>query len=70
MTMLVHYASKKAMKECLGKTLRYEETSLFGSEYRDNGWLTVTGRPSHSTVVKREFFARVLMKDGLIEKVE
>lgn len=69
MTMLVHYASKKAMKECVGKALRYEETSFFGPEYRDNGWLTVAGRPSHSTVVKREFFARVLMKDGLIEKV-
>lgn len=69
MTMLVHYASKKAMKEYIGEVLRYEETSAFGSEYRNNGWLTVAGRPSHSTVVKREFFARVLMKDGLIEKV-
>lgn len=69
MTMLAIYPSKKDLKAAVGQRLRYEETSMFGSEYKADGVLTVAGRPHLSSVVKREFFARVTMKDGLIVKV-
>lgn len=69
--MLVPYESKKAMKLCVGKALRYSETSMFGEEYKADGRLTVAHRPA----VERgdggkEFFANVTMKNGLIAKVE
>jgi hypothetical protein len=69
MTLLANYPTKKELKANIGKPLRYTETSMFGEEYRDNGVLTVAHRP-HMTGKGREFFARVTMKDGLIEKVE
>ena len=70
MTLCVQYPTKKALKESIGQPLRYVETSIFGNEYAADGWLTVAGRPHISPrVVKREFFARVLMQDGKIAKV-
>lgn len=60
------YPTKKALKEAVGKPLRYEETSFFGSEYKDNGTLSVVG-PSPT---KRNWFASVIMENGLIKKVE
>jgi len=68
MTLVVKYNSKKDLKQAVGQRLRYIETSMFGSEYRDTGTLTVAGRP-HITGMKREFFAQVVMKHGLIQKV-
>lgn len=66
--MILKYESKKALKESIGKPLRYTETSMFGDEYRANGTFTGCNRP-HITGYKREFFAQVTMKDGLISKV-
>lgn len=68
MTLVVRYDSKKDLKAAVGQRLKYTEVSMFGAEYRDNGTLTVAGRP-HITGMKREFFANVTMKDGLIVKV-
>ncbi len=68
MTLVVDYPSKKALKESVGKSLAYIETSMFGPEYRSDGTLTVAGRP-HITGQKREFFARVKMVDGKISSV-
>lgn len=68
MTLVVKYPSKKALKENVGKPLRYIETSLFGPEYSPNGKLTVANRP-HITGQGREFFAQVTMANGLILKV-
>jgi hypothetical protein len=68
MTMVVRYASKKLLKENVGKPLNYIETSFFGPEYKENGKLVVANRP-HITGIGREFFAEVTMKNGLIEKV-
>lgn len=68
MTMVVKYESKKALKENIGKSLKYIETSLFGNEYKADGELTVANRP-HITGLGREFFATVTMKNGLIVKV-
>ena len=70
MTLLVHYPTKQKLKDSHGAPLRYTETSMFGPEYKSDGWLTVAGRPTHSVIVKREFFARVLMAGGKIMRVE
>lgn len=71
MTMLVHYPSKKAMREAIGEPLRYTETSAFGPEFpKDgNGTVTVARRP-HLQGGGREFFARVTVEDGRIVAVE
>lgn len=69
MTLVVTYPSKKVLKEHVGKPLQYIETSMFGPEHEDNGLLTVVNRP-HITGMGREFFANVVMKDGLIERVK
>jgi hypothetical protein len=67
--LVFNYESKKALKESIGKPLRYIETSMFGPEYRDNGMLTGANRP-HITGKGREFFANVTMVDGLIKGVK
>lgn len=67
--LVFNYESKKALKESIGKPLRYIETSMFGPEYRDNGVLTGANRP-HITGKGREFFANVTMANGLIVGVK
>ena len=59
------YPTKKALKECIGKPLRYVETSMFGEEYRANGTFCVVG-PSPDV---RKWYASVTMNDGVIAKV-
>lgn len=63
------YESKKQMKDCIGQRLKYQETSVFGAEYRDNGKLTGSNRPSLTGIKGREFFAEVTMTDGVITRV-
>jgi hypothetical protein len=65
--MGANYPTKKALKEAKGQPLRYEETSLFGPEYKDNGTFTVVGPDAHRN---RKFYATVTMKDGKIESVK
>lgn len=67
--MILNYESKKALKAQVGQLLDYTETSMFGNEYVSDGVFCGCNRP-HLTGYKREFFARVTMKDNLIEKVE
>lgn len=67
--IIFNYASKKKLKENIGKPLRYIETSLFGPEYKPNGTITGANRP-HITGKGREFFAQVTMVDGLIKSVK
>jgi hypothetical protein len=69
MTMVVKYPSKKELKANVGQPLKYIETSMFGPQYKSNGHLTVANRP-HITGMGREFFAEVVMKDGLIASVK
>jgi hypothetical protein len=66
--MLALYPSKKELNAAVGQRLKYQETSLFGNEYRSNGVLTVANRP-HITGIGREFFAQVTVKDDVIVKV-
>lgn len=67
--MLLYYTSKKELKENIGKRLKYEETSLFGPEYKSDGTFCGSNRPSITGIKGREFFAEITMKNDLIEKV-
>jgi hypothetical protein len=69
MTMIVLYPTKKELKDSIGEPLKYQETSMFGNEYRSNGSFSGCNRP-HLTGFKREFFARITMADGKISRVE
>ena len=59
-----HYPSKKTLKESIGQRLKYNETSIFGVEYKQNGSFCVADYSP-----KRKWFATVYIKDGLIAKV-
>lgn len=63
--MGANYKSKKELKEAIGKPLRYEETSIFGSEYKSNGTFCVVGPSPY----QRKWYAQVTMENGLIKKV-
>jgi len=67
--MILNYESKKVLKENIGNSLNYTETSLFGEEYNPNGSFVGCNRP-HITGFKREFFAQITMKNGLIHSVK
>ena len=60
------YKNKKDLKACVGQSLRYIETSMFGPEYRENGSFCVVGPCPYSN---RKWYAQVTMKDGKIAKV-
>lgn len=60
------YATKKALKESIGKPLRYEETSMFGPEYKPDGKFCVVGPSPYN----RKWYAEVTMQNGLIAKVK
>jgi hypothetical protein len=69
-TMIIfNYSSKKELKERIGQSLDYIETSMFGPEYTPDGVLTGANRP-HITGKGREFFANVTMLNGLIKAVK
>lgn len=64
--MAAHYTTKKELKENVGKELRYEETSMFGSEYKSTGIFAVVG-PSPT---ERKWFAEIEMENDIIKKVK
>lgn len=64
--LVATYPTKKALKAAVGKPLRYQETSMFGEEYRDNGSFAVVGPGAY----QRKWYATVEMRDGLIFKVK
>ncbi len=59
------YKTKKELKESVGKPLRYNETSMFGPEYKSTGSFAVVGPSAYD----RKWFATVVMADGKIAKV-
>ena len=61
------YKTKKSLKESVGKPFQYVETSLFGEEFKPNGDNTVVGPDAYS---KRDWYATVTCKDGIIVKVK
>lgn len=64
--MAALYPTKKALKENVGKPLRFEETSMFGAEYKENGSFVVVGPSPYD----RKWYAQVTMENGLIKKVK
>ena len=67
--MLLNYGTKKELKTCVGQKLSYEETSMFGPEYKDDGVFCGAHRPAIQGY-GREFFAEITMKSGLIINVK
>jgi len=67
--LIFNYKSKKELKENIGKTLNYSETSIFGFEYKADGILVGSNRPYSTNNKGREFFAEVTIKNNLIIKV-
>ena len=67
--LIFNYASKKELKASIGRPLNYIETSLFGPEYKGDGFYTGGNRP-HITGKGREFFANVTVVNGRISKVK
>ena len=67
--MILNYESKKELKENIGKELDYTETSMFGEEYKSNGFVG-SNRPHITGIKGREFFAEVTMWDDKIMSVK
>jgi hypothetical protein len=63
--MAASYKTKKELKAAVGKRLKYEETSLFGPEYRSTGSFCVVGPSPY----ERRWYAKVEMEEDLIKKV-
>jgi hypothetical protein len=60
------YKTKAALKASVGQPLRYQETSMFGEEYRDNGTFAVVGPAPYV----RKWYAEVTMRAGVIARVK
>ena len=60
------YATKKVLKESIGKTLDYIDTSMFGNEFKGDGTYAVVGPDPYRN---RKWYAEVTIKEGLISKV-
>tara|TARA_B100001057_G_scaffold42798_1_gene38319 strand:+ start:539 stop:748 length:210 start_codon:yes stop_codon:yes gene_type:complete len=67
--LVTGYTSKKELKASVGKPLQYEETSMFGPEYKSTGSFVVAHRPLVTGLKGREFFAKVTMQDDRIAAV-
>lgn len=59
------YSTKKDLKAAVGSPLRYEETSIFGAEFKSDGKFPVVG-PSPYV---RKWYAEVTMRSGVIVRV-
>jgi hypothetical protein len=68
--LIFNYPSKKALAANIGKPLDFTETSFFGPEFKPDGVLTGSNRPSITGIKGREFFANVTMVNGLIAGVK
>ena len=67
--IILNYKSKKELRENIGKSLNYRETSMFGPEYKSDGTVVGSNRPHSTNNEGREFFAEVTLKNHIIQKV-
>ena len=67
--LLTGYKTKKDLKNSIGETLQFAETSLFGKEYVANG-IVIGARRPHLCGGGREFFASITMENDLIKSVK
>lgn len=63
--LVATYRTKKNLREAVGTTFRYEETSLFGPEYRETGRFAVVGPGAY----QRKWYAQVTVENNVIVKV-
>ncbi len=63
--LVATYKTKKSLKESKGKTLRFQETSMFGLEYRSTGKFPVVGPGAYD----RKWYAEVTVENDIITKV-
>lgn len=63
MTIQLYYKTKKELKNNIGSQLDYSETNMFKDEYKENG--IVIGCD-----VARKWFAKVTIKNNIIERVQ
>ena len=63
--MVACYKTKKDLKNSIGQTLRYEETSAFSQECSENATFPVVGPSAYV----RKWYAKISMVDGKISKV-
>lgn len=64
--LVARYQHKSDLKKSIGQRLKYQETSLFGLEYKDNGKFCVVGPEAYV----RKWFAEVTMENGYIKTVK
>jgi hypothetical protein len=60
------FLTKKGLKEAVGQSPRFVETSVFGPEYKGDGKYNVVGPHPHV----RKWYATVTIKNGLIVAVK
>ena len=65
MALVARYKFKKQLKESAGKSLRFQETSIFGNEYKSDGKFAVVGPEAY----QRNWYAEVTMANDVIKKV-
>lgn len=58
--------TKKELKTMVGQSPLFQETSIFGAEYKGDGTYCVVGPCPYT---KRKWYAEVTVKDGLVVKV-
>ena len=63
--LVAKYKYKKDLKDSIGKSLKYQETSIFGEEYKYNGRFAVVGPAAYN----RKWYGEVTIKNGLIARV-
>ena len=63
MTIQLYYKTKKELKNNIGSELDYSETNIFKDEYKPDG--VVIGCD-----VNRKFFAKITIKNNIIERVQ
>jgi len=63
MTIQLYYKTKKELKNNIGSELDYSETNIFKDEYKENG--VVIGCD-----VERKWFAKITIKNNIIERVQ
>ena len=63
MTIQLYYKTKKELKNNIGSQLDYSETNIFKDEYKENG--VVIGCD-----VERKWFAKITIKNNIIERVQ
>ncbi len=63
--LIAPYPTKKALRESKGKYLRYQETSIFGPEFKPDGENVVAGPTEY-----HKWYAQVWCADGIIQKVK